>query len=49
MSQESDSPPLYVHPEEQLSEGEEAEDNSFETVAEALRLQWSVIGVCCLC
>ncbi|XP_059143749.1 golgin subfamily A member 3-like isoform X2 [Physella acuta] len=43
MSQESDSPPLYVHPEEQ-SEGEEAEDNSFETVAEALRLQWSVIG-----
>lgn len=28
--------------EESLEEG--AEDNSFETVAEALRLQWSVIG-----
>lgn len=34
------SPPQVMHE----SVEEDADDSSFETVAEALRLQWSVIG-----
>ncbi|CAL1536149.1 unnamed protein product [Lymnaea stagnalis] len=53
MSRQSDSPSSMITQEPGIpsheqggdeNNGQEAEDNSFETVAEALRLQWSVIG-----